>query len=107
MKNVSPNLLIRLLPWGMIGFAINTLTGMLFFVAAPQQYQDNPAFYWKLIFLMLAGANVLYFTFDHGWQVESGREAPSLSKILAVSALCLWVGVMYWGSMLPFIGNAF
>jgi hypothetical protein len=32
---------------------------------------------------------------------------PSLSKILAVSALFLWVGVMYWGSMLPFIGNAF
>ena len=53
MKNVSPSLLMRLLPWGMIGFAINTMTGMLFFVAAPQQYQDNPAFYWKLIFLML------------------------------------------------------
>ena len=107
MKNVSPNLLMRLLPWGMIGFAMNTLTGMLFFIAAPQQYQDNPAFYWKLIFLMLAGTNVLYFTFDHGWQVESGRQAPSLSKVLAVSALFLWVGVMYWGSMLPFIGNAF
>ena len=107
MKNLSPNLLMRLLPWGMVGFAINTLTGMLFFVAAPQQYHGNPAFYWKLIFLMAAGANVVYFTFDHGWQVESGREAPSLSKVLAVSALFLWVGVMYWGSMLPFIGNAF
>ena len=73
MKNVSPSLLMRLLPWGMVGYAINAMTGMLFFAAAPQQYHDNPAFYWKLIFLMLAGANVLYFTFDHGWQVETGR----------------------------------
>ena len=56
---------------------------------------------------MLGGANVVYFTFDTGWQVETGRAAPNLSKFLAVSALFLWAGVMYWGSMLPFIGNAF
>ena len=77
------------------------------FAAAPQQYVDNPAFYWKLIFLLLAGANVVYFTFDDGWQTQTGRPAPALSKALAASALFLWVGVMYWGSMLPFIGNAF
>jgi len=99
--------LMRLLPWGMFGYAINAMTGMLFFAAAPQQYYDNPAFFWKLLFLMLGGLNVVYFTFDTGWQVETGRAAPNLSKFLAVSALFLWVGVMYWGSMLPFIGNAF
>ena len=107
MPGLPSRVLIRLLPWGMIGYGINTLTGMLFFIAAPQQYFDNPSFYWKLIFLMLAGANVLYFTFDAGWRVDTGRPAPQLSKFLAVSALFLWVGVMYWGSMLPFIGNAF
>jgi uncharacterized membrane protein len=107
MKQLPAGILMRLLPWGMLGFAINTMTGMLFFAAAPQQYFSNPAFYWKLIFLMLGGANVVYFTFDTGWQVETGRDAPSLSKVLAVSAMFLWVGVMYWGSMLPFIGNAF
>jgi uncharacterized membrane protein len=107
MPNLPSNVLMRLLPWGMFGYAINAMTGMLFFVAAPQQYYDNPAFYWKLIFLMLGGANVLYFTFDTGWRVETGRPAPQFTKFLAVSALFLWVGVMYWGSMLPFIGNAF
>jgi len=105
--NLPPGVLMRLLPWGMLGYAINAMTGMLFFAAAPQQYYDNPAFYWKLIFLMLGGANVLYFTFDTGWRVETGRATPQLTKLLAVSALFIWVGVMYWGSMLPFIGNAF
>jgi uncharacterized membrane protein len=105
--NLPPGVVMRLLPWGMLGYAINAMTGMLFFAAAPQQYYDNPAFYWKLIFLMLGGANVLYFTFDTGWKVETGRATPQLTKLLAVSALFIWVGVMYWGSMLPFIGNAF
>jgi uncharacterized membrane protein len=107
MPNLPSNVFRRLLPWGMFGYAINAMTGMLFFAAAPQQYYDNPAFFWKLLFLMLGGLNVVYFTFDTGWQVETGRAAPNLSKLLAVSALFLWVGVMYWGSMLPFIGNAF
>ena len=107
MPNLPSSVLMRLLPWGMFGYAVNAMTGMLFFAAAPQQYYDNPAFFWKLVFLCLGGANVVYFTFDTGWQVETGRAAPNLSKFLAVSALFLWAGVMYWGSMLPFIGNAF
>jgi hypothetical protein len=49
----------------------------------------------------------LYFTFDQNWITESGRDAPLMSKAAAVGAMFLWVGVMYWGSMLPFIGNAF
>ena len=107
MPNLPSSVIMRMLPWGMFGYALNAMTGMLFFAAAPQQYYDNPAFFWKLVFLCLGGANIVYFTFDTGWKVETGRAAPSLSKILAVSALFLWAGVMYWGSMLPFIGNAF
>jgi len=107
MAFLPTSVLTRLLPWGMLGYAINTMSGMLFFAAAPQQYVDNPAFYWKLVFLLLAASNVLYFTFDDGWQTQTGRPAPALTKALAASALFFWVGVMYWGSMLPFIGNAF
>ena len=57
MKQVSFAALDRLLPWAMLGFAINTFTGMLFFAAAYGQYTNNPAFFWKLIFVLLAGAN--------------------------------------------------
>jgi len=107
MKQVPFEALDRLLPWAMLGFAINTFTGMGFFAASSGSYVGNPAFYWKLIFVLLAGANTLYFTFDRTWTQEPGRDAPALSKLAAVCAMCLWVGVMYWGSMLPFIGQAF
>ena len=58
----------------MLGFAINVMSGMLFFAAAPRRFTStNPAFYWKLVFFLPAAANVLYFTFDDGWQTQTGR----------------------------------
>lgn len=96
----------RLLPWAILGFGLNTVTGMLFYLAAPYQYVGNVAFFWKLGFLLAAGANTLWFTFDTTWARE-GYAAPFHSKVLAGTAIVLWVGVMYWGSMLPFIGQAF
>jgi hypothetical protein len=107
MKQISFDALDRLLPWAMLGFAVNTMTGMLFFAASSQSYVGNPAFYWKLVFVVLGGVNVLYFTFDRTWAQEPGRDAPPVSKLAAMCAMFLWVGVMYWGSMLPFIGQAF
>lgn len=103
---VSYATLDRLLPWAILGFGLNTVTGMLFYVAAYYQYHNNPAFYWKLAFILLAGLNTLIFSFDRGWENDA-RPAPIHSKALAGAALFLWVGVMFWGSMLPFIGNAF
>jgi len=108
MKMVSVNALDRLIPWGVLGFGVNLVTGMIFFVAAPEQYTQNIAFFWKVGLIVLAGFNGLYFTvFDTAWALPPGSEAPALSKVMAASALVLWVGVMYYGSMLPFIGNAF
>jgi hypothetical protein len=108
MKMVSVNALDRLVPWAVLGFGVNLVTGMLFFVAAPEQYTQNVAFWWKVGLVVLAGFNGLYFTvFDTAWTLAPGDEARPFSKVMAASALVLWVGVMYYGSMLPFIGNAF
>jgi hypothetical protein len=39
--------------------------------------------------------------------VGAGHDVPPAAKLVAATSLFLWVGVMYWGRMLPFIGNAF
>jgi hypothetical protein len=81
---------------------------MLFFVASPEQYDRNMAFVWKMILVMLAGANALYFTLvDEAWVLKPGDDAPFTAKAVAVSAIALWLGVLYFGSMLPFLGDAF
>jgi hypothetical protein len=108
MKDVSFATLHRLLPWGVLGFGLNVLTGMCYFVAAPYQYTDNPTFYWKIIFIMIAGVNAIYFTvFDEPWTLGAGDDAPFRGKVIAASAMVLWVGVIFCGLMLPFLGNAF
>jgi hypothetical protein len=108
MKDVAFPALHRLLPWAILGFGTNLVTGMLFFVASPEQYDRNVAFVWKMILVMLAGANALYFTlFDEAWALKAGDDAPFTAKAVAVSAIALWLGILYFGSMLPFIGNAF
>jgi hypothetical protein len=97
----------RLLPWGMLGFGANLITGMLFFIGQPKQYIDSAPFYWKVVFLMIAGANFLYLTvFKQGWAVDRW-DSRLADKAMAVLSMVAWLVVLYGGRMLPFIGHAF
>ncbi|HWF11758.1 MAG TPA: hypothetical protein VG297_24995 [Bryobacteraceae bacterium] len=108
MKGVSFASLHRLLPWAAFGFGVNVITGMLFFVGIPKQYTGNVSFYVKIALVMLAGLNALYFTvLEEPWALGPGEDAPLTAKFAAASAMVLWIGVLYCGSMLPFLGNAF
>jgi uncharacterized membrane protein len=98
----------RLLPWGVWGFVANSVTGMLFFIGQAFQYIENPAFHLKMLCMLLAGADVLYMTWrEEVWEMDAGATAPALVKVLAASQIVLWIGVIYFGRMLPYIGNAF
>ena len=108
MRGIPFAALHRLLPWGLLGFGANLLTGMLFFIAMPTQYTENGPFYWKMLFLVAAGANFLYVTVvDTAWRLDAGQDSGVLDKAFAGSAIVLWLGVIYWGRMLPFLGNSF
>lgn len=98
----------KLLPWGVVGFAINAVTGILFYIGQAFQYTENIAFHWKVLLMLVAGANVLYLTlFDDVWALGPGDNAPLSAKLVAASQVVLWVGVIYFGRMLPYLGNAF
>jgi hypothetical protein len=112
MRQVAFAEVHRLLPWGMLGFGVNLITGMFFFVGQPGQYVDSAPFYWKVVFLMIAGANFLYLTvFGKPWRDAGGSDAtfnPGLAdKAMAISSIVAWLGILYAGRMLPFLGNAF
>ena len=108
MKSVPFSALHRLMPWAILGFGVNLVTGMLFFIADPGQYTQNGAFQWKMALVLVAGINVVYFTaFDQPWAVQSGDDAPLTAKIAAATAMALVVGVIFCGRMLPFLGNSF
>jgi hypothetical protein len=107
MKTIPFGEFHRLLPWGMLGFGANLITGMLFFVGQPGQYLDSAPFYWKVLFLMVAGANFLYLTvFKRAWAADAFNSGFG-DKAMAVLSIFSWLAVLYGGRMLPFIGHAF
>ena len=58
--------------------------------------------------MVLAAFNVMYFMLlDEAWAVGPGDDAPLTAKLVAASAIFLWIGVLFFGHMLPFLGNAF
>ena len=108
MKRVSFAAVYQLIPLGILGFGINLMTGILFFIGIPGQYVHNVTFFWKMLFVVLGGLNVLYFLLDDApWNVRAGDAAPMSAKLAAASALFIWAAVLFCGHMLPFIGNAF
>jgi hypothetical protein len=109
LRGVSFSTLHRLLPWGILGFGINVLTGMFFFVGAPTTfYVTNPTFFWKLALILVAGANALYFTaFEQVWIVGPGDAPPFAARLAAAAGILLWTGVIFCGQMLPFLGHSF
>jgi len=99
--------LYQLLPLGMLGFALNLITGMMFFVATPKQYTGS--FFFLKMMLVVAGAvNVLYFMLSKAvWNINDGDDAPIVTKLVATSALLIWIAVLFCGHMLPWLGNSF
>jgi hypothetical protein len=96
----------RLLPWAMAGLGINIITGMLFFLAAPEQYTQNNAFTWKMGLVLLGGLSLLYPTmFDQERASTSDMlHAAITRKLIAACSLVIWIGVIFFGRFLPYLG---
>jgi uncharacterized membrane protein len=98
------------MPWGKLGFAIAAMTGVTFFIGAPEQYINNVAFYAKLAFLLIAGLNAAAFEIFYSDAVKASaavNATPLVYRAIALVSMVTWFFVIYWGRMLPFVGNAF
>ncbi len=112
VRRVSLASVMDLRPWAALGLAINLVTGLMFFVGAPDQYVHNPAWWAKVAFILVAGLNILAFELSPGAkalvnQVGPGDNTPLRLKFAGGISLFSWFAVLYFGRMLPFIGNAF
>jgi hypothetical protein len=95
----------KLIPWGLLGFAINVSTGSLFLLTEPDQYIYNPSFQFKLLFIAIAGANALFFyatSWGRATAANASPDAPRLAKAVAVVSLSMWIGVIVCGRLLTF-----
>lgn len=110
MQSVPLRAVMQVRKWAVLGIVINVITGVLFFIGAPGQYIYNRAWYFKLLFLAVAIANIVIFETKQGARVlalSAGEQMPTSFKIAGAVSMGSWLLVLYFGRMLPFIGNAF
>lgn len=105
MKEVPVSAFHRLVPYAVLGFAINATTGSLFLITFPDQYVYNPAFHLKVLCLLLAGGNVAFFylaLFRRVSALGPGEQPPALARVSGAVSLVLWTIVIVCGRMITF-----
>lgn len=96
----------RLLPWAVVGLVINLITGMLFVLASPDQYTQNAAFGWKIGLIVVAGATLLYPIVSVEIRtLKQDAKASMVARCVAAGSICLWIGVIFLGRFLPYLGS--
>lgn len=112
-KRLPVGPLLRLMPWAVLGFILCLCSGLVFVTGLWANVKMHPYealqvdlyLQLKLIFLLIAGLNVLVFYLTGMARASEGLgpgdDAPALAKFIAASSLFLWVGVVYWGRLIP------
>ena len=95
----------RLLPWGIAGFGVNIVTGMLFFVGMPYFYAFNLTVYFKMASIVVAGATLVFFyctgAFRAWARLGPGEDPPAFAKFIAAASLVLWLAIIVFGRYIP------
>ena len=98
MQDVLP------LTWG--AFAVALVTGFLLFSSEAIKYAAIFAFQFKMVLLLLAGLNMVYFhviTFRNIHLWDELADTPRAAKIAGIVSLCLWTGVVICGRIIGFV----
>jgi hypothetical protein len=110
-KGVSLQAIHRLVPWGVAGYVVNVLTGIVFFTGHPDQYFYNDAFRFKALFMAVAGINIAMFygttIFTDMKALPPGAPAGPRLRLVAGTSLTMWVAVLVCGRLLTFFRPPF
>jgi hypothetical protein len=95
----------RLLPWTWAGFILAAITGFLLFSSNAVAYYGNGAFRLKLMLMIVAAVNMLYFelvTFRGVGTWEADAKPPFAARLAGIFSMALWCGVIMTGRWIGF-----
>lgn len=91
----------KLVPWGLAGFGINVVTGMLAFIGMSTYYTFDIAFVLKMVAILIAVASLALFYMTSAFRdcegVGPGEDAPLRAKVIAGISLVAWFAVIVLG----------
>ena len=108
LRGVTPVSTHQLLPLVLLGFALNLITGILFFFGDPGRYSINIGFQLKMVLIGLAGLNALFYHWRVSPMLVTSDETttpPRLARCVAYVSLACWFGVLLTGRLIPYVGT--
>lgn len=99
----------RLMPWAVGGFALCLASGAVFVCGDPFNEPivllRNLSFQLKMLLVAVAGLNIGVFYLGGVYRkiaaMGPGADAPAPAKLIAAVSLACWIGVIYFGRMIP------
>jgi len=92
----------RLFPWQMVGMVGSAITGGLLFWGQPMRYYGKALYWTKIILMILAGINALYFhltTYKSVKAWDSDPVPPPAARWAGYLCLFLWASVVAFGRL--------
>jgi uncharacterized protein DUF6644 len=94
-KESASDVFHQLIPWITAGFALMIVTGSLLFISEPVKCYSNLSFRFKVLFLFVAGINILIFhsskIYRHMNEWEWAEDPPRAAKRAG------WISLISWG----------
>jgi hypothetical protein len=103
VRGLSLRSLHRLVPYGVAGYGLCLLSGLMFVLAAPFEYIENPAWDLKMGLMAVAGLNMVVFyrtTAREVYALGADARAPLAARIIAIVSLASWIGIMSCGRII-------
>lgn len=103
-------LIVDLLPFTWVAFAVAILTGSLMFASNAVAYSHNAQFQWKMIAIVAAGLNMAVFHLTAYRRIGDWDDAPrppAAARIAGASSLLLWILVIFFGRWIGFTLSIF
>lgn len=106
-RDISLRLVDKFIIATLTGFALNAVTGVLFVVGDPGRYLVNIAFRLKILLIMLAGLNALYFTLRVRPKISAGahnfHDLGIDARISTGLSLFFWTSIICLGRFIPYV----
>lgn len=106
VRGVSIHAAWKLIPWAKAALFVNFVTGLVFLISQPAQYATNVSMWFKMLFLLLAGANALVFERFYARRLlalPAHADTPLAAKVIGGLSLVAWFAVLYFGRMIPYL----
>lgn len=90
----------QLFPWQMFTFAASAVTGAVLLYGQPLRYYGKVFFWTKMVLMLFAGINMLYFHFNTYRTVaawDATERPPYGARLAGAVSIVLWLGVIIFG----------